>query len=508
MAEDLRVDHLCPDLSLAVSFCPAQDGTTMAKQPEGFGPWPQPAPRFFEDAAPAVLHVPDDVQKDWNKKVGRRYIKQILFKTIPTWLWSRRNPGVVPVDDARFCEILCDGIFSKFLTPQSLFDPPDDALFGDYLNGTKGPGLGDGAGWFKSDFTPMRLVPSDSDSATAPSVVLFKRGQDLSYELVAIAVHDQVFDSSHGGAWTRAKYFALQGAGVLTTLLMHPKLHFPSNSVDAITRSRLPASSTLSKFLRPHFRLALAVNYAVLYGSQTVLKPGRLYSPYPGTQKEHDEIVATLWRGFKHPDGTPNRAFPPYTLQLDPPVIHSPYGDFLGHYHRTLLGFTRKVTEEISATPSDAVSHWADYCARWLPGFPDGSQVYDAELLARALTSILLDVAVSHSADHFIYGNVNEREVPFRLHTELPSLDRQDEPNLETMVTSGDNFNYRMCTLMFFRPYVIERLADIDYGFDTPQLRDANAGLRTDLIALQSMLDSQRVPIYVPLDGIASSVQF
>ncbi len=250
------------------------------------------------------------------------------------------------------------------------------------------------------------------------------------------------------------------------------------------------------------------MNYAVLYGSQTVLKPGRLYSPYPGTQKEHDEIVATLWRGFKHPDGTPNRAFPPYTLQLDPPVIHSPYGDFLGHYHRTLLGFTRKVTEEIAATPSDAVSHWADYCARWLPGFPDGSQVYDAELLARALTSILLDVAVSHSADHFIYGNVNEREVPFRLHTELPSLDRQDEPNLETMVTSGDNFNYRMCTLMFFRPYVIERLADIDYGFDTPQLRDANAGLRTDLIALQSMLDSQRVPIYVPLDGIASSVQF
>ena len=481
----------------------------MAEQPkEGFGPWPQPAPRFFEDAAPAVLHVPEDVQKDWNKEVGRRYIRQIVFKTIPTWLWSRRNPGVVPVDDDRFCEILCDGIFSKFLTPESLFDAPDRALFVDYLSGAKGPGLGDGVGWFKSDFTPMRLVPSDSDSATAPSVVLFKRGEDLSYELVAIAVNDEVFDASHDGAWTRAKYFALQGAGVLTTLLMHPKLHFPSNSVDAITRSRLPAGGTLSKFLLPHFRLALAVNYAVLYGTQTVLKPGRLYSPYPGTQKEHDEIVATLWRGFKHPDGTPNRAYPRYSLDLEAPVIHSPYGDFLGHYHRTLLGFIRKVAAEIVASPSEAVSRWADYCASWLPGFPNASQVYDAELLARALTSIVLDVAVSHSADHFIYGKVNEREVPFRLHTTQPSLDRRDEPDLQTLVTSGDNFNYRMCTLMFFCPYVIEHLANIDYGFGTPQLREANIELRSDLVALQSTLESEGVPIYVPLNGIASSVQF
>ncbi|MCR9162659.1 MAG: hypothetical protein ACE37F_03180 [Nannocystaceae bacterium] len=480
----------------------------MAKRSEGFGPWPQPAPRFFEGAAPAVLNVPDDVQKDWDKTVGRRYFKQVVFETIPAWLWSRRNPGLVPVSDARFCEILCDGIFSKFLTPKSLFDPPDLALFGDYLSGCEGPGLGDGAEWFKSDFTPMRLVSNASDSATAPSVVLFKRGRDLSFEVVAIAVNDQVFDPRHRGAWTRAKYFALQGAGVLTTLLMHPKLHFPSNSVDAITRSRLPADGTLSKLLRPHFRLALAVNYAVLYGSQTVLKPGRLYAPYPGTHEQHDEIVAALWQGFEHPDGTPNRAFPTYTLQLDAPVIHSPYGDFLGHYHRTLLGFVRKVAQEVVATPSASVSRWADYCARWLPGFPDGSRVYDADLLARALTSILLDVSVSHSADHFIYGTVNEREVPFRLHTDLPSLARQKEPDLETLVTSTDNFNYRMCMLMFFRPHVIERLMDIDYGFDTPTLRAANAALRADLVALQATLERQGIPAYVPLECIASSVQF
>ncbi len=134
--------------------------------------------------------------------------------------------------------------------------------------------------------------------------------------------------------------------------------------------------------------------------------------------------------------------------------------------------------------------------------------MYDAERLARALTSIVLDVAVSHSADHFIYGKVNEREVPFRLHTAPPAYDRQDEPDLKTLVTSGDTFNYRMCTLMFFRPYVVERLASIDYGFGTPQLRKANAEFRNDLTALQETLDREGIPTYVPLDHIASSVQF
>ena len=90
-----------------------------------FGPWPQPAPDFFEDGAPAVLHVPEDVQKDWDRHVGRRYIKQVLFDTLPSWIWARQNPGLRTVSDQRFCQILCDGIFSKFLMPEALFDAPD-----------------------------------------------------------------------------------------------------------------------------------------------------------------------------------------------------------------------------------------------------------------------------------------------------------------------------------------------------------------------------------------------
>ncbi|MCA9532358.1 MAG: hypothetical protein KC593_01720 [Myxococcales bacterium] len=481
-----------------------------------FGPWPQPAPDFFEDGAPAVLNVPEDVQKDWDRHVGRRYIKQVLLDTVPSWLWARRNPGLRSVSDERFCELLCDGIFSKFLfprrdpndPPRDQFDAPDERLFAAYLDGSKGPGLEPGEAWFKSDFTPMRLVPSDADSSTVPSVVLFKRRADRSYQLVAIALDQTVFDPSHEGGWVAAKYFALQGAGVITTLLMHPKLHFPSNAIDAITRTRLSPGSTLKQLLLPHFRLAMAVNYAVLYGNETVLKPGKIYAPYPGTLEQHAEIVATLWRGLDHPDGTPNRAYPRYRFPMEAPEIHSPYGTFLGRYHETLLAFGRKVAPSITAGRPHEVAEWARHCAAWVPGFPDASRIFDEDVLARVFASIVLDVGVSHSADHYIYGQVDPREVPFRLHMDVPSASQRVAPDPTTLVTVRDNLNYKMCSLMFFAPYVVERLPEIDYGFADPTLRQANAEFRSALAATESSLINDGVPRYVPLHDIATSVQF
>lgn len=473
-----------------------------------FGPWPQPAPDFFEDGAPAVLHVPDDVQKDWDKHLGRRYIKQVVFDTLPSWVWALQNPGLREVSDKRFCDILCDGIFSKFLMPEALFDAPDLALFRDYMDGTKGPGLGPDEGWFKSDFTPMRLVPSDDDSSTVPSVVLFKRFADQHYEAVAIALSETVFDPTHAGAWVSAKYFALQGAGVITTLLMHPKLHFPSNAIDAITRSRLEPGSILKQLLLPHFRLALAVNYAVLYGPETVLKPGRIYAPYPGTLEQHAEIVSTLWRGMKHPDGSPNRAYPRFRFSLEPPVIHSPYGAFLARYHATLIHFGRKVAAAVCAQRPPDVVAWADQCAKWVPGFPDATTIFEGDTLARVFASLVLDVAISHSADHYIYGQVDPREVPFRLHMQVPTLDQREPPDPKTLVTVRDNLNYKMCSLMFFAPYLVERIADVEYGFDEPNLRQAALEFRSALAETETALKNDGITLYVPLKEIASSVQF
>jgi hypothetical protein len=470
------------------------------------GPWPQPAPRFFEDAAPAVLHVPEAIQKDWDRHLGRRYLRQVIFESLPALVWALNNPGLEPVSDARFVEILCDGIFSKLLVERARFDEPDETAFAPYLDGSRGPGPAE-RGWYKADFSAMRLLPSDSDSATSPSVVLFRRRGDGGYELVAISIEGHVFDPSHEGAWTVAKYFALQGAGVITTLLMHPKVHFPSNAIDAITRTRLP-DGALRRLLLPHFRLAIAVNFSVLYGSQTVLKPGQLYSPYPGTLQEHSAVIAALWSGLEHEDGTPNRAYPRYELQPNPPRVHSPYGEFLKRYFEALRPLVDAVVDEATPLDEDA-RQWADYCARWLPGFPDAAAVAaDRDQLVDALTSILLDVSVAHSADHFLYGQVNEREVPFRLYADVPSSDDRAAPDRRRLVRWVDNFNYRMCMRMFFEPHVVARLQDVDYGFEEPSLREAQEALRERIRGMDEELRDAKVPVYVPAREIATSVQF
>lgn len=471
-----------------------------------FGPWPQPAPDFFEGAAPAVANVPDEVQRDWDLHVGLRYAKQLATETIPAFLWARRNPGLLPVSDERFVEILCDGIFSKLLVEEGRFDPPDLSVFRDYLDGTRGPGPA-ARGWFKIDLSPMRYVPTEDDSASTAAVVLLRRHADERYELVAIALEDAVFDPTMQGAWTTAKYFALQGAGVVTTILMHPMLHFPSNAVDAITRTRLSDEGPLKQFLLPHFRLAMAVNYSVLYGQATVLKLGQVYSPYPGTLKENAEVVATLWRGLEHPDGTPNRAYPRYALKLQAPVIHSPYGAFLARYRDVLLWMCRQVVARV--TLSAEVASWADHCAYWLPGFPDAAAIRaDSDTLAQALASILLDVSVAHSADHYIYAQVNEREVPFRLHAEIPQPSDVAEPDLRTLTTWRDNLNSRMCSLMFFKPYTLSHLVDVDYGFSDGDLRAANIEFRSKIAGMDAELESAGVPVYTPASELATSVQY
>ncbi|MCA9579615.1 MAG: hypothetical protein KC668_29505, partial [Myxococcales bacterium] len=190
------------------------------------------------------------------------------------------------------------------------------------------------------------------------------------------------------------------------------------------------------------------------------------------------------------------------------PEIHSPYGTFLGRYHETLLAFGRTVAASITPGRPHDVAEWADHCAAWVPGFPDASTIFDDEVLARVFASIVLDVGVSHSGDHYIYGQVDPREVPFRLHTQVPTPDQRTPPDPETLVTWRDNLNYKMCSLMFFAPYVVERLADIDYGFGTPALRQANVEFRAALAATETHLRNDGIPLYVPLHDIATSVQF
>jgi hypothetical protein len=475
------------------------------------GPWPQPAPQAPDRAAPAVLHLPPEERSAWQRHVGYRYLFQSIVHLPGAVFWALRNRGLKPVSDARFGAILTDGIIGKFLCAE--LNDDDREVFREYLDDPGAKGSEDR--WYKSDFTPMKFIASepDGDSATAPAVVLWRRAPGGAYSVVAVSVGRQAFDPrSPGESWALAKYFALQGAGVCTTLLMHPLLHFPTDAVNAITRTLLPQEHPLFQLLSPHWFLQLGVDDAVLHNGGTVLKSGpyRFYAPYPGSFAEHARLVSSLWTGSTTLSGRPNSAFPSYRFPLDGWTYHCDYSLFLREYFETLLRFTTPVAAHVLAGPEAQVAlvrQWARHIAWWVPGFPDEEKVVQGDNLARALASVIHDVAVGHSADHYLYSQVDQQEVPFILHTPTPT-GAGDAVDRRSLVGVRDAVRYRMCMRLFFNPAVVARLQDTRYPFTDEKLKNMARTFHEDLQQTPARIKSKGLREYIPLGEMASSIQY
>lgn len=469
------------------------------------GPWPQPSPWFPDRMIPTVLHVPEDERDDWRRNVFARYRRQLVSESAPAIAWALANPGLAPMDARRFVELVCDGPISRFLTPW--LDLPDLALFGEVMEKVERARRDAPGTWFKADFRIMELVESDEESSAAPTVVLFRRGADGGYELVAIAVDEEVFTPGDGRAFELAMWFALQGAGVSVTLHMHPRLHFPHDAINAIARTRLPDGHVVKELLRPHLRLELAVSDAVLHGPRSVLRPGHVYSPYPGTHLESLRLVQTIWTGHRHRDGSESTAYPPYRFALDGPTVHSRYGTFLRRYHATTLAFVREVLAHVPHGDPHT-RDFASHVASFLPGFPDGAASEDRDVLARALATAIFSVSIAHTTDHHLYGRIDPREVPFRLRARPPRRGEPVELDPRRLVTSRDLVSYRLCSAMYFRPHVLEPLVDVRYAFREPELAEAGPRFVRALRETEARLAIDGVPIYLELDRMAPSVQF
>lgn len=434
---------------------------------------------------------------EWQWHVGLRYARQIATYWPTALAYALRNKGLRSVTNHRFVELTTDGMISKLLSDR--LDPVDIETFGKDLDL-----FGEDEHPFKLDLTPMALVEPVPGVFVASAIALFARNASRQYRLVAITLGDRVFRTEDAEDWELAKLFALQGAGVLTTLLGHPRLHFPIDAVNAVTKSALPSAHVVHQLLAPHLRLALCVNNHVLHGNGSVLKTkeNRIYAPYPGRQGHHLELVSIAWRGLEG-----NSAFPAYRFAMKAPRIHSRYGEFCHAYFHTILRFTRRVAKEVTKGDRE-IAFWAKHIASWCPGFPSEEVIFDDDVLARALASFIFGASVAHSADHFLYAKMPMDQVPFRMRVAPPLEGARPPLDYRGMVTTFDQMKYAMCMKMFFEPYNVTRLDQTKYGFVSPRLAEAERVFRADLVRTERDLETRGVPIYVPLSQIAPSIQY
>jgi hypothetical protein len=440
-------------------------------------PWPEQSFDYPYGQAPTVSNIPPAEAADWQKNVGQYYtdnaVGTLLHPTpfgVKAAEFARRcfaangMTGYGDVSDELFVELLCEGLYSKYLGP---LDSQDYALFA----------LQDEPGfeYLKSDQSCMKVVTQPWDGEyVAPAIAVFRRPVTYQptldswqqYELVAIALarkdaagqfayaSDLVFDrATHSGGtgWWLAKYFVLQGAIHRINLVDHIKVHFPGDAINAITKSVLPRWHLINQLLVPHFRLTLPVNNTVLEGQRSIINRDTWYpwSPVTARGDEIRKLIPLAWAGGDYYWDERNGSYPRYYWSNDPATIPDPsdpdhkrlktfiglnaslYGKFLLDYHAPVLAFTRAIVGQLpqpAATPEQdgiewlEIQRWAHEIAQLVPGFPDELAIRAPDMLAQVCAMLIWNAAVVHSADHAtLHMMIDKHPVPFILRVKPPA---------------------------------------------------------------------------------------
>jgi len=465
---------------------------------------------FINIAFEAIDYSEDLLELGW--KWNNRFTKDLIEGFLDLWAETGELPdsrkfgdigawidaeGKYPaLSDATFRDLIAHGLLSKLLTAP---DPSDKDLFKELLND-------DTREFWKSDQTHMSVVLNPWEGEyVAPAIVLLSRpknpasGHEYDFQVDAIVLWTQsrrggpynrweLFQPRDGKSWQLAKYFALQGALVRINLIDHTKVHFPFDAINAITKSVLPKGNTILELLFWHLYLSLPVDNSVLEGKRSLLNrtENYPYAPYPAKGDEIRKVFPFYWVG----SGTAfdptepwsqgrDNAFPPFQFRTEPQAIPSKYGTFLNRYYAPILKFTRGVVASIPDDSKEwgAIGWWANRCASWIPGFPNGNEIKDRETLAKTCASIIWSCAIVHSADHWLMHEIFRKKLPTPyIMRDKPPQERRPgaEPDFRPKVRLvTDSIPASLADLLFFRPHNTILLINVKYDGLKQELVDA-----------------------------------
>ncbi|WP_106392233.1 hypothetical protein [Enhygromyxa salina] len=460
------------------------------------GPWPQ-SPIVDPGFSPPVLQVPPDERQLHRRYNVLRYLGQVTALTPIAAAQALQGPRAVAVDDERFRELLNATSFSQFIVA---LDGDDREVFADEL--AEYPATPPSA-WAKIDASVVDPGFALPGVHVAPTRTLL-RWDGQRFCPLAIHFEDRpraTFSPTDGAAWELARYFVLQGLQHLLVLVFHPRLHFPGDTISAITQTVLPQGHRLARLLAPHLRFGLGLDEAVIHHRRSVLHNSQreLYTPFPlTTEGTHRGVV----QGMR---GVPAKAaFPAYRFDAELLDARTPYGRFRRDWRALTRAFVAEVLDDLPADDED-VCRWADAIAPWVPGFPDGEAIRRGGALVDTVTTHLTRTSVFHTADHHSYAGIPINELPWRLRVPPPNVLRPAHVELDALCSVEDYFRHRLCHAMFFAPVVLEPLSRVRYGFHRPRLRAA----RREFVANMDELDSRWAGSTFPASAeISAGIQY
>lgn len=510
------------------------------------GPWPTPAPGRPLSEYAEVANIPVEELKDWNKNVKWFYIWTIVRRFIPGLWWAYVKSGrkYVRYDDATFNNHITQGMYSKFF---SCLDVGDTNLFKKKI-----PDVSDDPAQFvKMDFSCIDWICTKAYPGmyVAATMVLFRveagKGGIPSYRAVAIYIYQT--DDNHkvieGQAdtltpddsirWQLAKYFAIQGAVHRVNMTEHGRLHFPFDSVNAITKSLLPTTHPLYRLLIPHLRLSLAVDNSVLEGDYSLLSRVNwvVYSPFTAPGKYTRKLIPDGYVGRHNKD----YAFPPYIFSPHCQYPNTSFGMYLRNNHTVIYNFVKGVIEE--TLPSvytyddesgarrnwELIALWAQSISEWVPNFPIREQLLpypdeqgnihpNRDLLIDVVTHVIWDLTIAHAADHIDFGAAGPLRNIFRLHVKPPVKGNTvDQDFEEKLVTPWDLFQSFLAHELFYKQHNTTSLLEVNYDFSGLPNEIKLNQLRDNFIRELKACDEKehaRDPNLPRLAHVAASIQY
>lgn len=462
------------------------------------GPWPQPSPSHPFGEAPAVVHIPKDEQRTWFWNIGFRYIRNILFYW-PKAAWKAwQKPTWEILDDEVFCEQIYKTPLAKFLNPT--IDPDLQEIFKSQL-AERDPE----ATYFVADFRCMERVVPFKGLYVASTAVLMSRpqeGKKLNIHAIYVFETKLLLEPQDGQAWDLAKNFAMMGATYRILLSTHPILHFPFDTVNAITKTALPVDNTIFKLLYPHFQFTLTLNDSVLESKSSPVYNDQKY-PFTGFCGPQEGLLTLLESGYAGIEG--NSSYPKFIWDVYPTKVYSDYEVYLLNYYEAFKKFTDGVVAQIPETEKKDIKIWGDYISDWLPGFSKGDKlINDSELLSGCLAKIMWDLSVAHATDHHSYGTIPLHRLPLRMRVP-PPMTKADTFDPKKQAKFIDVFKYALEWKLFFNDHTVTRLIDVDYGFATPELQKLQTNFLQDLELVDLHMPVKR---YMDLKNISVSIQF
>lgn len=422
------------------------------------GPWPQ-APVIDPEFYAPVLNAPAEDRLDHVRFIVSRYLKQLVQEVPGAASRALRGPRLVDVDDRELASLLTATSLGQFVMPEDQCAPHAD--FRPVMARTAGP-------WATLDFSVAPVDELLPGVHAAPVLVLVRREGD-GWRVEAVRVHGRVVTPAEGEAWRLARWYALQAAQLRLVTSAHPRLHFPADVINAVTRSLLPKRHPLRRLIEPHTRFTLGLHESVIHHRRSTIHNSQreLYNGFPYTTDGMHRMVVAGRVGVAR-----NPAWPAWRFGDLFMGAHVPYG----RYRRAWFDAWNRFAAEAlaSVVPGDPlVRAWADHIAGWLPGFPDGREIAGGGALGRAVATYLCTVSTFHTADHHSFAAIPMEKMPWRLRRAFPAEGPVRGLDRDALVSPEDSFRATLAHAMFFRPAVITSLRDVGYALDDVRGRAA-----------------------------------